>query len=167
MPQHGWICFNRIWICLNMFEFMILERFVNMYHTIHSARLFYKLMSSYWEMGVFRTLSKILDRALWKNNYSIFSYFCKTLHLKSFRGFWICAGLWICWILNIPVFSVCRFWISRVIIQFRWQLETTNSRFWLVNILLQKFDTLSEKEMKMIKTQMLWWKSTKKCQKST
>ena len=31
-------------------------------------------------------------------------------------------------------------------IQFRWQLETTNSRFWLVNILLRKFDNLSKKK---------------------
>ena len=48
-------------------------------------------------------------------------------------------------------------------IQFHRKLETTNSRFWLVNILLLKFDTLSKKEMKMIKTQILWWwKTTRK-----
>ena len=40
-------------------------------------------------------------------------------------------------------------------IQFHWQLETTNSRFWLVNILLPKFDTSSKKVMKIIKTQVL------------
>ena len=45
---------------------------------------------------------------------------------------------------------------SLCIIQFHWHLETTNSRFWLVNILLRKFDTLLEKEMKMIKKQILW-----------
>ena len=49
-------------------------------------------------------------------------------------------------------------WLGRTMtlaghsIQFRWQLETTKSRFWLVNVRLPKFDTLSEKEMKMIKT---------------
>ena len=37
--------------------------------------------------------------------------------------------------------------------------------FWLVNILLRKLDTLSKKEMKTIKTQILWQKSTNKCQK--
>ena len=47
-------------------------------------------------------------------------------------------------------------------IQFHWQLETINSRFWLVNILLRKFDTSSKKEMKMIKTQILWCKTKKK-----
>ena len=52
------------------------------------------------------------------------------------------------------------------IIQFRWQFENTNSRFWLVNTLLRKFETLSKKEIKMIKTQILWWKTTKKYQKS-
>ena len=46
-------------------------------------------------------------------------------------------------------------------IQFHWQLETTNSRFWLINILLRKFDTLSEKEMKITKTQIMWWKNKK------
>ena len=36
-------------------------------------------------------------------------------------------------------------------LQFYWQLEATNSCFWLVNILLRKFYTSSKKEMKMIK----------------
>ena len=49
-------------------------------------------------------------------------------------------------------------------IQFHWQLETTNSYFWLVNILLRKFETLSKKEIKMIKTQISWWKTSKKYQ---
>ena len=43
-------------------------------------------------------------------------------------------------------------------IQFNWQFPTTNSCFWLVNILLQKFDTSS----KNIKTQILWWKTKQK-----
>ena len=38
--------------------------------------------------------------------------------------------------------------------QFHWQLETTNSRFWLVNILLRKFDT-SSKRKKMITTNFM------------
>ena len=50
-------------------------------------------------------------------------------------------------------------------IQFYWQLETTNLRFWLVDMLLRKSDTLSKKEMKMIKTQILWWKTTKNAKK--
>ena len=37
--------------------------------------------------------------------------------------------------------------------QFRWQF------------LLRKFDTLSEKEMEMMKTQILWWKTKKNAQK--
>ena len=59
MPQYSWICLNRTWICLNMCEFAIIDRVLNMYHTIHSARSLYKLMSTYWEIGVFRTPSKI------------------------------------------------------------------------------------------------------------
>ena len=60
-------------------------------------------MSTYWDMGIFRTLSKIYDSALGQNN---FNYFCKTLHLKSLRGFWIsvkCVR-----ILNIPGLSICQ-----------------------------------------------------------
>ena len=38
--------------------------------------------------------------------------------------------------------------------------------FWLVNILLWKFDTSLIKEMKIIKTQFFWWRVTKKCHKS-
>ena len=39
-------------------------------------------------------------------------------------------------------------------ITFHWQFRVTYSGFWLVNILLRKFDTLSKKESKMIKTQV-------------
>ena len=51
-------------------------------------------------------------------------------------------------------------------IQFHWQILTTYSGFWLVNILLGKFNTSSKKEMKMIKIQIFRWKMTKKCQES-
>ena len=36
MPQYGWICLNWTWICLKMSEFTIINRLLNMYHTIHS-----------------------------------------------------------------------------------------------------------------------------------
>ena len=51
-------------------------------------------------------------------------------------------------------------------IHFQWQFIITIFGFWLVNILLLKFDTSSKKEMKMIKTHIFWWKTTRKCQKS-
>ena len=48
-------------------------------------------MSTYREIGIFRTQSKIQDGALWKNNYTfeLFSqkYFFKTPNLKSLTGF--------------------------------------------------------------------------------
>ena len=53
------ICLNRTWICLNNSEFTIIDRVLNMYHTIYRVRGFYKLMSTYWEIGIFRTCSKI------------------------------------------------------------------------------------------------------------
>ena len=91
---------------------------------------------------------------------------------------WICRTQWRC-----SLFSFYRkrpFWANLVenvkvvssrlnlvaSIQLHWHLDTTNSRFWLVNMLLRKFDTLSKKEMKMIKTQILWRKAAKKCLKS-
>ena len=58
MPQYGWICLNRMWICLNMSGFMIIDRVLNMYHTIYRVRLLCKLINTYWEIGVFRTWSK-------------------------------------------------------------------------------------------------------------
>ena len=35
-----------------MSEFTIIERVLNMYHTIHSVRSLYKLMSTYCEISV-------------------------------------------------------------------------------------------------------------------
>ena len=46
-------------------------------------------------------------------------------------------------------------------IQFHWQFWTMNSCFWLVNILLRKFDTSSKKEMKIIKTNFMMKKMAK------
>ena len=38
IPQNGWICLNRTWICLNMSEFTIIDKHLSMYCTIYSAR---------------------------------------------------------------------------------------------------------------------------------
>ena len=37
--QYDYICPNRTWISLNMFEFSIIARVLNMYHTIHTVRV--------------------------------------------------------------------------------------------------------------------------------
>ena len=55
--------------------------------------------------------------------------------------------------------------ITVLFIQFHWQLETVNSCFWFANLLFWKFDTSPKKEIKMIKTQILWWKITKQTNK--
>ena len=57
------------------------------------------------------------------------------------------------WIMRWPA--------PRDYIQSRWQLETPNWCFWLVNILLRKTDTSLKKEMKTIITLILWSKTTK------
>ena len=80
-----WICLNRTWICLKMSEFTMIDRVLNIYHTIHSTRSFCKLMSTYWEIGVlFEYFGKIIIS---------FNYFCKILHLKSLRQLWMCRVL--------------------------------------------------------------------------
>ena len=38
MSQYVWICLKRPWISLNMSEYAIMGRVLNMYQTIHSAR---------------------------------------------------------------------------------------------------------------------------------
>ena len=51
-----WIGREYAWICLN---FLIMDRVLNMYHTINSVRSLYNLISPYWEIIVFRTRSMI------------------------------------------------------------------------------------------------------------
>ena len=84
VSQYGWICLNETWICLNISEFTIIDKLLNMYHTIHRTRSLYNLMSSYWEIRVFRTQSKIKNGAFWKNNYSFLLFFWK----KSISNLW-------------------------------------------------------------------------------
>ena len=37
MAQYGWICLNRMWICLNMSGFLIIDSVMSMSCTIHSS----------------------------------------------------------------------------------------------------------------------------------
>ena len=85
MPQFNWKCLNRTWICLNMSEFTITDKVLNMSHTMYIVvRSLYKLKSTYWE------ISEPCQRS---NKMIIaFSYSCQTLDLKFLRGFWICVG---------------------------------------------------------------------------
>ena len=55
--------------------------------------------------------------------------------------------------------------LCNVFMQFDWQFWITSSCFLSINILLQKIDTLSKKEMKMIKTQIYDEKQQKNVQK--
>ena len=50
IPQNGCICRNKTWICLDMSEFTIIDKILNMYQEIHCVRLLYKSMSTYWEI---------------------------------------------------------------------------------------------------------------------
>ena len=59
MPQSDWTCLHRRWTCQNMSEFTIIDRILNIYCTVHGVRSLCKLMSTYWEINVFRTWSKM------------------------------------------------------------------------------------------------------------
>ena len=79
MPECGWICLNRSLISLNMSEFTIIDSVLNMFHPIHNARSHYKLVNTYWEMGLLKTLSMILKNRFGKIiivfNFFAFNYF--------------------------------------------------------------------------------------------
>ena len=94
--------------------------------------------------GVVRTLSKTCYGVFFKHEWLI----TQKIHWTRFAA---------------NIFSYME---SLSITQFCWQLESTSSCFWLVNILLRKFDTSSNKKVKMIKRQNLWWKTPKKMPKS-
>ena len=77
--QYVWICLKRTWISLNMSEFTIMDRVLNIYHIIHSVRSLYKLMSAYWETGVFGKI------------FIVFNYYSKKHDLNFLRRLWICV----------------------------------------------------------------------------
>ena len=67
-------------------------------------------------------------------------------------------------IIQLPfAFVLIAIFISSM--QFHWQFLIAKSGFWLVNILLQKFDSLPEREMKMMKKQVFWWRRSKNAKK--
>ena len=67
------------------------------------------------------------------------------------------------WKQQISNSSVKAFWKNSLpSIQFHWQFLITNSCFWLVSILLRKFDTSSKMEMKMIKNTNVMTKNNTK-----
>ena len=53
------------------------------------------------------------------------------------------------------------FWKRLFYLRFHWQFWTTKFYFWLLNIMSWKFDTSSKKEMRIVRTQIFWWKTKK------
>ena len=92
MLEYVWISDNR--------QFSEDVRVANMSHTIHSVSALYKLISTYWEMGVFRTLSKSKLECFRKNSYR-FKLFLQNSPSENFE-----RVLNMCQVLNIS-----RFWI--------------------------------------------------------
>ena len=91
MAEYVWIGREYVWICLNMSEFSIIDRVLNISLTIHSARSLYKLMSTYWEMAYSEPGQRSKMEHFGKI-IVVLTIFEKKLRLKSLRDFWICIG---------------------------------------------------------------------------
>ena len=92
MLEYVWISDNR--------QFSEDVRVANMSHTTHSVSALYKLISTYWEMGVFRTLSKSKLECFRKNSYR-FKLFLQNSPSENFER-----------VLNMyQVLNISRFWI--------------------------------------------------------
>ena len=72
---------NRTSICLNKSEHTTIDRVLKMYHTVHSARLVYKLMSTYSEHGKRSKMERFAKTII------VVKKFSKKLDLKSLRVF--------------------------------------------------------------------------------
>ena len=112
IPKYGWICLNRTGICLSMPEFAVIERVLNMSHTIHSVKSHCRLRSTYWEMGVFRTLSKIWHSVLniWKGSEYVLGFKDVGSEYSRIANM---PGFWISWVIqSLPIFvNMTGFWI--------------------------------------------------------
>ena len=104
--------------------------------------------------------------------FSVLRYFPFSLHLRLIALKF--PSIWGLDMFIIFIWKCLLFLGDLLYIQLHWQFPITYSGFWLVNILLRKFDTSSKKEMKMIKTHTFLLKTnktkttkTKKCQEST
>ena len=95
-----------MWIYLNMFEFTIIDRVLNISNTSHSARSLYKLMKP-CQRSKIKHFRKLI---------MAFNYFRKTFHLKSLRGFLIPVWFYICQNSDYSrIVNMLEFWISKVI----------------------------------------------------
>ena len=101
MPQYSWIRLNRMWICGNMSEFLAIDRVMNMYHTIHSARSFYKLISTYWEIWRIHNPVKDLKKQLY-----FLTTFTKNSILNLWEGSEYVSHFKYAWVLNIHKISL-------------------------------------------------------------
>ena len=89
MPKNDWICLNRLRICLNMSAFTIIDRILNMFHTMQSVRSLCKL----WVLIERLAYSEPCQRPeieRFGKIIIVFNCFCKTLYLKYLWGFWMC-----------------------------------------------------------------------------
>ena len=118
-----------------MSEFTKIDRVLNMYHTIHSARSLCKLMSIYWEISVFRTGQRSKMESFGEI-ITLFNYFQKiwnlwessecvsdfksviVLNIRKVMLIWQGSEYVSEWnygtILNIPEFRICQVsaWVS-------------------------------------------------------
>ena len=111
MLQNDWICLNGTRISVSMSEFTIIDRVLNMCLTIQSVRSLYKLMSTYWKMFIFRTLSKILTVFA---KHSILNLWESSEYVpdSNMSGFWILHDCQYARVLNFQCYTQCNYFLK-------------------------------------------------------
>ena len=78
MPQYGWIYLNKTWICLNMSEFTIINRFLNMVTLRVNG---YLLTDRRMQNPIYYLRWSALGKLLLQKTQS-----------QILRGLWVCVG---------------------------------------------------------------------------
>ena len=78
MPQYGWIYLNKTWICLNMSEFTIINRFLNMITLRVNG---YLLTDRRMQNPIYYLRWSALEKLLLQKTQS-----------QILRGLWVCVG---------------------------------------------------------------------------
>ena len=128
IPQYGWKCLNRTWISLNISEFSLKGRVLNMSHIqciLQGHSPSWWLLIERWVYSEIHQRSKVVD---FGKTIVPFDYFHKTLHLNlwqgpkyvlvfkhvrvlSIPGLLICQGSEFPWLHRVYLLQMAGFWI--------------------------------------------------------
>ena len=91
MPQYGWIYLNKTWICLNMSEFTIINRFLNMVTV---------------RVNGYLLTDRCMQNPIYYLRWSALEKLCKKLNLKSWEGYEYVSDFKYVRVLNIRKFPL-------------------------------------------------------------